>query len=283
MAATCACVVGGVTSCGGAPASGPPAAAVKAAVDTTSRSGSSRIDTTMTITLGGKTSVLHGQGVFDYRDGTGALVVHVPTAAGGTAELDELVTPEALYLTGGTLGLPAGRWARIDAAHLADGDLISSGATAPTTSFALLRGALGSVTQTGTGTVQGIPVRRFHGTIDLAQAVASGAPGAQAPLGTQLRSLVQQDAPFDAYLDDQGDIREIDETFVVDVPVSGGAPRQVTVVSSAQLYDFGVPVQFRLPASADVTEVAAAPTGLAPTGPVGAATGTTGAAAAPKN
>ncbi len=247
-------------ACGSAP--DDPASAVHSAADATAQAGTARLDTTMTMTSAGRTQIMHGQGTFDFRSGSGQLSLQVPTTPGTTDNLNELLTPDALYLSGPTIGVPSGKWARMSVSQLIDGDLISSGTTNPATSLEMMRAAR-DVQEVGTATVQGTAVRHYHGTVNLATAGLTGAdtPGGAPASGGITQPLV----PFDAYLDDQHRLRQVDETFTLNVPVRGAAPQPVTVVSSTQYHDFGVPVQLSFPPAADIVDVATGTTRPGPT------------------
>jgi hypothetical protein len=55
--------------------------------------------------------------------------------------------------------------------------------------------------------------------------------------------------PFDVYLDDQGRIRKVRHRFSF---VNGRQKEAVAVASTTLLYDFGVPVDVRLPDARDI-------------------------------
>ena len=57
--------------------------------------------------------------------------------------------------------------------------------------------------------------------------------------------------PFEAYLDDEGRIRKLLHRFSF---VNGQQKGTVAVASTMLLYDFGAPVDVRLPAERDIYE-----------------------------
>ncbi|MDI2131726.1 hypothetical protein [Yinghuangia seranimata] len=255
----------GLTGCGGgggggaepAAAGSPEAvAAVRAATATTIAAGSSRTKTTMTMESGGRSVTLNGEGLFDYSRRVGTVSLEVPKDSGLTGPLQEIVTPEALYMKNASPGIPADKWVRIDANGLADGNLISGGSADPTTSFEILRGVNDDVRQIGVEKLGDAQVRHFKGTLDIRKAHDATPENRRAPLAAALKSFSSTTIPFEVYLDDQGRLRKVQEEFNL---APGGAPagkdakgQTAKVVSAAELYDFGVPVQVQQPRPEDL-------------------------------
>lgn len=249
------CVVAMVSGCGSADASGgakdtggDPATAVRGAADALVRAGSARVDTSMRMASGGTWVTVTGTGVFDFARGQGRLTLELPRDAAGTEEhkpVTELFTPGALYMKDRGAGVPAGKWVRVDTTGLADGNLVTGGATEPLAAAQLLRGA-GSVALVGRESLSdGTAVTRVRGTADIAVA-ARAVPGATA-LAAAARGFTVSRVPFEAWLDAQGRLRRVRETFTY-----GSAVGAVKVTSTTSYARFGAPVAVRLPAGADI-------------------------------
>jgi len=237
------------------PATRAQARAVTRAADLLAAAGSSRVTTAMRMASGGTWLTVTGTGGFDYARRQGALTVLLPKDAVGKEEhkpITELFTPGALYMKNRGAGVPAGKWVRVDTTRLSDGNLVTGGATEPLAAADLLRGARG-VTFAGEETVQGVRVRHFTGTADIARAAADPSTAERRPLAAAAKGFRVTRVPFDAWLDARGRLRRLTESFTLGTagarPATGGS---VTVVSTTTYDRFGVPVPVTLPRPADI-------------------------------
>ncbi|WTW96500.1 hypothetical protein OG216_25420 [Streptomycetaceae bacterium NBC_01309] len=261
----------GLTGCGGgtgddarpvgAAGSSEAVAAVRAAAATTVNAGSSRTRTTMTMQSGDRTVVLTGEGLFDYRRRIGTVSLQVPKDSGITGPLQEIVTPEALYMKNAAPEVPPDKWVRIDVAGLADGNLLSGGSADPTTSFEILRGVNDDVVLVGTEKFGNDQVRHYKGTLDLKKAHDQTPANLRAPLAAALKSFASPTIPFEVYLDDQGRLRKVQEEFNLASEGGQGKDKGQTakVVSAAELFDFGVSVDVQPPRPEDLYVAPATP------------------------
>lgn len=274
----------GLTACGQGEGAGPTGgsgsaeavAAVKSAAAVTIAAGSSRTKTTMTMQSGDRTVVLTGEGLFDYRNRIGTVSLQVPENGETEGPLQEIVTPEALYMKNASPDVPRDKWVRIDIQGLADGNLVSGGSTDPTTSFEILRGANDDVAYLGTKDFGGTQVRHYKGTLDLKRAHDATPENLRAPLAAALKSFSSATIPFEVYLDAEGRLRRVQEEFNLASGTGGKAGTQTAkVVSAAELYDFGVAVNVRPPGAQELyTAPAATPPAVSanPSGRPGTAT-----------
>ncbi|PJE97548.1 hypothetical protein CUT44_12835 [Streptomyces carminius] len=256
-----------VGAAAGEPAAAEARAAVREAAGVLARSGTSRAHTRVETDSGGTRVVIRGTGAFDYGTRTGLLRVVPPaapavpaTGADRRRPIVALVTPGALYLRNRGAGVPAGKWVRVDAATLPDGNLVTGGATDPITAAELLRGAR-SVSFRGEERLHGETVRHYRGTVDLAAAARAARPPWRGRLAAAVAGLSRRTVPFDAYVDGRGRLRKIRQHFALPSAAggpggsggAGGAVRQeVSVVSTTTLYGFGVPVEIALPGPGDI-------------------------------
>ncbi len=220
-------------------------AAVAQAADALLRSGSSRVRTTMVMSGGGASRTLTGSGVFDYGRRLGELTVVLPPGAAGPGPVTEVLAPGALYMRNRG-GVPQGKWVKVDISRLADGNLVAGGATDPLTAAQLLRGAR-SVDEIGEERLAGARVRHYRGTVDLAVAAQASSAAERGPLRAAARSFATTEVPFDAYLDDDGRLREFRGVFTY----RDTAGRRMTVTATTGVDDFGVPVRIAPPSAAD--------------------------------
>ncbi|MFF9567766.1 hypothetical protein [Streptomyces sp. NPDC014685] len=211
--------------------------------------GSAEVRTTMETAAGGTRVTIRGRGVYDFRHRTGRLTVVLPRDAAGADEhrpVTELLAPGALYMMNRGAGVPADKWVRIDTTTLADGNLVTGGATDPMAAAELLRGA-DRVTYVGRTVLDGVPVRHYRGTTDLGRAAREAAPESRGALRAAAKGFRRDTVRFDAYLDDQGRLRKVRHRF----GFADEGPA-VEVVSTTLLSGFGVPVSVRLPDDRDI-------------------------------
>lgn len=232
--------------------SADPLTAVRSAADITGRTGSARTTTELVTESADKKAVFNGTGGYDYVKRVGTLEVTVPPGAATTGTIREIVLPGTVYLQNSGAKVPEGKWVRLDVRQLPDGNLVSSGATDPASAAGALRGAQ-SAELVGTETVGGVLLTRYKGTLDLAKAAeATGGRGADG-LRMAAQTFTVKQVPYEAWLDAQGRLRKVVETFAfAGVAGSKEAKDQVTVVSTTSLAEFGAPVQAAEPAASEI-------------------------------
>lgn len=232
--------------------SADPLTAVRSAADITGRTGSARTTTELVTEAADKKAVFKGSGGYDYVKRVGTLEVAVPPGAATTGTIKEIVLPGTVYLQNSGAKVPAGKWVRLDVRQLPDGNLVSSGATDPASAAGALRGA-GSAELVGTETVDGVLLSHYKGTLDLAKAAeATGGRGADG-LRMAARTFTVKQVPYEAWLDTQGRLHKVVETFGFAGVAGSKEPKdQVKVVSTTALSDFGAPVQAAEPASSEI-------------------------------
>ncbi|MEV7390943.1 MULTISPECIES: hypothetical protein [unclassified Streptomyces] len=246
------------TGCGGATAEGAGGATgdntvtfLVRAADTLRSTGTSRATTSMEMATGGTRVTIRGRGVYDYDRQLGRLTVVLPQDPAGASEhrpITELLAPGALFMKNRGAGVPADKWVRVETATLSDGNLVTGGATDPFAAAELLRGTR-TATYLGKTELAGTEVRHYRGTADLATAARAASPGNRASLAAAAKGFATAEVPFDAYLDDQGRIRKLRERFSF---VNDSSKDTVAVASTTLLYDFGTPVDVKLPRSRDI-------------------------------
>ncbi|MEU6381034.1 hypothetical protein [Streptomyces sp. NPDC046909] len=255
VAGLVAVVLAGGSGCaggGGGGADGRPAVQdLHLAADRLVRAGSSKARTSMEMATGGTRVTIRGEGVYDYRRQLGQLKVLLPQDPAGQSEhrpITELLAPGALFMKNRGAGVPADKWVRVDTASMTDGNLVTGGATDPFVAAELLRGAR-TATYVGRTEVAGTAVRHYRGTADLVVAAADASTGNRAALGAAAKGFATARVPFDVYLDDEGRIRKVRHRFSF---VNGQQKGTVAVASTTLLYDFGAPVDVRLPDDGDI-------------------------------
>lgn len=215
------------------------------------QAGSSKAHTSMEMATGGTRVTIRGEGVYDYERQVGRLKVRLPqdpAGAEGHRPITELLAPGALYMKNRGAGVPADKWVRVDTSALSDGNLVTGGATDPFAAAELLRGTR-KATYAGRTSVAGTPVRHYRGTADLGEAAKRASDGNRGPLRAAAKGFATDEVFFDAYLDEEGRIRKLRHRFSF---VNGQQENTVAVASTLLLYDFGVPVDVRLPEAGDI-------------------------------
>ncbi|MFJ9022484.1 hypothetical protein ACIRPU_21320 [Streptomyces sp. NPDC102259] len=253
MAGVCAgaagCSVGGAAAEDGRAAD--PVETLHRAADTLVRAGTSKARTSMEMATGGTRVTIRGQGVYDYRKQRGELKVLLPQDPAGTREhrpITELLAPGALFMKNRGAGVPDDKWVRVETAALSDGNLVTGGATDPFAAAEVLRGTR-TATYVGRTEVAGTAVRHYRGTADLSAAADKASADGRDALRAAAKGFATARVPFDVYLDDDGRIRKVRHRFSF---VNGQRKEVVAVASTTLLYDFGAPVEVRLPAADDI-------------------------------
>ncbi|MER6201934.1 hypothetical protein ABT234_31760 [Streptomyces sp. NPDC001586] len=229
----------------------PPAdaaAVVRGAADALTKTGSARARTAMEMATGGTRVTIRGEGGVDFKNRMGQLLVMLPTDVKGEDEhrpITELLVPGALYMKNRGAGVPADKWVRVDTTTLADGNLVTGGATDPLVAAELLRGAQ-EVTYVGETEVAGTKVRHYRGTTDIGRAAGRASAEVRGALEAAAKGFSKDTVPFDVYLDEQGRLRKVRHRFTY---VNNGV---IDVSSTTLLYGFGTPVTVVLPASGDI-------------------------------
>ncbi len=230
-------------------------AAVRHAPVALGRAGGARVRTSMETVSGGTRLTIRGQGVYDFARPVGRLTVLLPEGAAGTTgrrPITEVFTPGALYMKNRGAGVPAGKWVRLDTAGLADGDLLTSGATDPLAAAELLGGAR-EVAYAGDERIGGTPVAHYWGTVDLDRAARAAPARDRGALAAAAKGFSTGTVAFDAYLDERGRPRVLRYRFA---PPTAGSREPMaspmTVVSSVELFSFGPRPGIALPAPGEI-------------------------------
>jgi hypothetical protein len=227
---------------------------IRQAADALMESGSSQARTAMEMVSGGTRLTISGEGSFDYDTGVGELLLTLPAAQPAGTEpvaseqpVTEVFAPGELYMKNRGAGVPADKWVRVDVTTIADGNLVTGGATDPITAFELLRGA-SSVSDLGETELNGETVRHYRGVTDIAaaQEAASGVAREQFEAAVAGEGFARTLVPFDVYIGEDGLPRKIRHEFSF-AGVGGTAPQPVEVASTVVLFDFGTPVDVTMP------------------------------------
>lgn len=251
-------------------ASGKPAPAVarhvlRSAPSVLVKYGTSRTRTSMTMESGGTRIAVDGKGRFDYGRRLGRLTVRLPEGTSGARPgerrpVTEIVVSRALFMKNRGAGVPEDKWVRVDTTSLADGNLVTGGATDPVSAAELLRGVR-KVTYAGRTRSGGELLRRYRGTVDLSAAARAASPHWRGQLTAAAKGFPRVTVPFDASVDGQGRLRRIRHQFTF----AGGAQSRpagtesgdgggegVAVSSTTWFYGFGVPVRIAMPEPHDI-------------------------------
>ncbi|MFI9205032.1 hypothetical protein [Streptomyces sp. NPDC053048] len=279
-----------------APGAADPAralATVRRASAMLAAAGGAKVRTSMETVSGGTRLTIRGRGVYDFERPVGRLTVLLPEGGAGSTghrPITEVFAPGALYMKNRGAGVPAGKWVRIDTAALADGDLLTSGATDPLAAAELLGGARG-VAYAGEELLGAERVAHYWGTVDLSRAAQAAPERDRAALEAAAKGFSSGTVAFDAYLDRQGRPRLLRYRFGVaerkgagraavgvshrppreaagapaaSAAVSDGSgsavasatpsapPSPMTVVSTVELFSFGIRPDIALPAPGEI-------------------------------
>lgn len=228
------------------------ASEVRRSADALVRAGSARVRTAMETASGGTRVAIRGTGIYDFRTSSGQLRVLLPDLADkpgeGRQPITEILAPGALFMKNRGAGVPADKWVRMATAALADGNLVTGGATDPLAAAELLRGAR-EVAYRGEERLDGVRVRHYRGITDIGAAARAASRRSGPALAAAEKGFTTDAVPFDAYLDEAGRLRKARQRF----QFANGAPEGASVTSTTELYDFGVrAARVRLPERRDI-------------------------------
>lgn len=238
LAATAAAAAVALAGCSETPApqaspspspTGPPAAAlVRAAAAETDGQKTSRYTLTTATTVNGAEVVFSGEGVYDWDRDTGQTTYETPV---GTVQ-QRLVGPD-LFLV---LPQQPKVFFKLKAADVATSPV--GGTVDPTAQLHTLA-AVAEAEVVGEEEVRGEQTTHYRGTYDVPRALRGARGLQQAALRSALgAAATAARAPYDVFLDEQGRLRRLTQT--VEVPSSTG--QVLTVTTTLEMYDFGVPV-----------------------------------------
>ncbi|GLW49849.1 lipoprotein [Streptomyces sp. NBRC 14336] len=230
---------------------GEGVAVVRGAAAELVRARSSKAHTSMEMAAGGTRVTIRGRGVYDFREQVGQLRVSLPQGPvedSSRQPITELLAPGALFMKNRGAGVPEDKWVRVETGSMADGNLVTGGATDPLAAAEILRGAR-DVRYVGAERVGGVDVRHYRGVADLGRAARRASEGPRDALAAAAKGFATPRVPFDVYLDEEGRIRKVRHRFSF---VNGQQERPVDVASTTLLYDFGVDVDVRLPDRDDI-------------------------------
>ncbi|GAU64680.1 putative lipoprotein [Streptomyces sp. NBRC 110611] len=237
------------------------AARVRDSADALIRAHSAAVRTALETVSGGTRLAIRGTGGYDFTTSSGQLRVVLPDPAGapggGRQPITEILAPGALFMKNRGAGVPADKWVQVETVSLADGNLVTGGATDPLAAAELLRGAR-EVTYLGEerldggaggdGGDGGVVVRHYRGTADIGAAARVASPRTGPALAVAEKGFTTALVPFDAYLDTAGRLRKVRLRF----HFANGTPKGASVTSTTELSGFGTRVAVRLPDRRDI-------------------------------
>ncbi|MFD0383571.1 hypothetical protein ACFQ2B_18040 [Streptomyces stramineus] len=161
--------------------------------------------------------------------------------AAGHRPITQVFRPGKLFMKNRGAGVPDDKWVRLATSSLADGNLLTNGATDPLAAAELLGGAR-EVTYLRDEWVDGVRVKHYWGTIDLGQAARVAPARDRRPLTVAAKGFSSGTVAFDVFLDDAGRPRRVRHRFSVEGQGQQAVAAAMTVVSTVELQDFGTDV-----------------------------------------
>jgi hypothetical protein len=231
-----------------------PIAAVRESADKTRSAGTSRLEMVINAKTAGENVDITASGTFDYQKSVGELELALPAGTGlGSGTIRQIITKKALYM-GGIPGLPEGKWVKVslDKLDVSGGSGLTS--NDPSAVLEMVRGASDDVTEVGEETVRGEKTTHYRGTLDLDKAVASAPAETRDQVKQYLEQAGTKSVPFDLYIDDEGRLRKMVQQFEFEAP---GGSETVAMDLTLEMFDYGVKVNIKEPAAADVIEAPA--------------------------
>ena len=205
-----------------------PVSLVRAAAAQTDGQQTSRYALTTATTVNGAEVVFAGEGVYDWARDTGQTTYDTPVG-----KVQQRLVGADLFLV---LPQQPRVFFKLKTADVATSPV--GGTVDPTAQLHTLA-AVAEAEVVGEQEVRGEPTTHYRGTYDVARALRGARGLQQAALRSALGPAASASrAAYDVFLDGQGRLRRLTQT--VDVPSSTG--QTLTVTTTLEMYDFGVPV-----------------------------------------
>ncbi len=240
---------------------------VAQAAEATTHSGGAHLAMNMTMSFDGHQAGFSGQGTLDPSRREGQITMDMSAPAGlsegalpaGTT-MTELFKGDSLYVGSSAFAgkLPGGaRWMKVDLGKVAgklgiDPQALTSGESNPADFLKELDSVSGSVRQTGTATVRGVPTTVYTATIDLTKAAEKAGQG-NSKVEQALKSVFGKaglsTVPVQVWVDSKHMVRKLQMQMNMSV---SGQTMAMTVVE--ELFDFGAVPGVNAPSSSETYE-----------------------------
>jgi hypothetical protein len=219
-----------------------PAQAVRAAATSTAHEKSSKIEITTVATVGAQPVTIKAGGAFDYANHTGQMSLQLPGGTLGTIE--ERIVGGVVYIE---IPNAKGTFYSLNLDDLVGTSFNTS--TDPTSGLQALQGASSDVAKVGDETVRGAKTTHYKGTYDIKVALSKLSGAVKDALLRTFGSADLPPVPFDAYIDDQGRMRKLDQHLEI---TSNG--QNIVTDTTLELYDFGTKVDVTAPPASQVKD-----------------------------
>lgn len=242
---------------------------VAEAATKTAEHGSSRVEFTIAMNVGGESFDMTGSGAFDYRNPRGFLTYRMALPGLGDMRMDLRMIGMKMFmrmpaeLTG--QALPGGKeWVGLDLGKsleklgLGSLDFAQQGDPAQTLKY--LRAASSDVRAAGKADVRGVQTTRYVGAMDFRKALDAGldelelsdAEREQARKGMQamIDQLGTTTVPIEVFVDGDGMLRRLKMALATKV-----AGDSLVMRMQMDLFDFGVDVDVKAPAASGVLDL----------------------------
>jgi hypothetical protein len=251
LAALGAALALGAAACGGGSSDSPdrpdtltPQAALAAAVQNAEEMTSSRFVLSTKTTGAGASFQMSGEGAYDYAASEGEMRFTLPGTGG---ELRQRVVGDSLYMQ---LPNEPDVFYELKLSDLVDTSLAAT--ADPTAGLQSLQEASDDVVEVGREEQRGAQTTHYRGTLPMEKALEVFEGRMQEMVEQFLDTTELEDVPFDAWIDDEGRLRRMDQTVTFETSMLQGQP--MTVETRLELYDFGVEVDVAAPPANSVRD-----------------------------
>lgn len=253
-------------SCGSSPTSPTPLEQVSATADRTADAGTARMSLGSTVRgmPGGEGFSSTAEGVVDFQAQRGRLTLELPSEVGLGGDITFVYDGTVLYLRSPepTPGVDT-EWISFDFGQLGEelsgtdiAQYARAGSNDPANALALLKGTADSVEEVGTEEVRGEETTHYRTTVDLRRAAEqAGAVRDRARFDAFLEQFPSETIPVEVWLDDEGRTRRMRMDQAIPETAGMSMPPDAAVVTTIELYDFGVDETVEVPPADDVTDL----------------------------
>ena len=252
-----------LAACG---SSATPLEQVAATAERTAEAGTARLslESTLRGVTGSQGLTSRGEGVVDFGARRGRLTLELPAEMGTGGGLELVYEGTVVYLRSSPAGAGVGtEWVSLDLGRLGQdlsgtdiGQFAQIGSNDPSNTLALLEGTAEGVEELGSEEVRGEETARYRAKVDLRKAAdRAGAVRDRRQFEDFLDRFASETIPVEVWIDGEGRTRRLR----IDQPVPQAPGRSIApdagVVSTIELYDFGVEEPIEAPSPGEVTDL----------------------------
>jgi len=257
------------SACGQPPGEGADALKlIAASADTTTAEGTARMTMHMTMSMPQGEVTMDAEGSQDFANQRGemTMTMQMPPEAGamgGEQKIEMVFADLIVYMKFPMMSelAPGSKpWISMDLQKMGEeagmdfGSLMQSGGNDPSQMLEWLRGVSGDIEVVGEEEVRGAPATHYRGTIDLKNVLEQMAGEMRSQMESTIDEMTEtlgaSTFPIDVWIDGEGRVVRMAQSFDFEKGATAGAFMTMTM----DFFDFGIPVDVRVPPASQTTD-----------------------------